>query len=188
MPTASGPVDTRDIDEGRPWKGGTGTATTDGTPTLFPDARRDGRETLRCSSLTGGRGLKGGTVTAGALLMACDTRKRDHYSCNIQNVTARNRPQRFYVANTTKANLSVIFLIFNFSIIYIIFIIMLSLIKVEENNAYRDGHVCCPVRAPESFNSTTFGRNLTNVGVNVTLLGVIPKMCLFNFLQSVITM
>jgi len=54
-------VGTLEIDDGRAWNGGTGTATTDGTPTLFPDARRDGRETL-----TGGRGLKGGTVTAGA--------------------------------------------------------------------------------------------------------------------------
>jgi hypothetical protein len=81
-------VDTRDIDEGRAWKGGTGTATTDGTPTLFPDASRDGRETFRCSSLTGGRGLKGGTVTAGALLMACDKRKRDRYKINCTKQTS----------------------------------------------------------------------------------------------------
>jgi hypothetical protein len=74
-PTAAGPVDTREIDEGMAWKVGTGTATTDGTPTPFPDASRDGRETFRCPSLAGGRGLKGGTVTTEALFMACDMKK-----------------------------------------------------------------------------------------------------------------
>jgi hypothetical protein len=64
--------------------------------------------------LTGGRGLKGGTVTAGALFMACDTK-----NLIITTVTARNRPQMFSIANTAKANLSVIFQIVIFSIIHI---------------------------------------------------------------------
>lgn len=67
-PPPVGPVDdTREIDDGKAWKGGTGTATTEGTPTLV----RDGRETLWSCSVDGGRGLKGGTVTAEALLLAC---------------------------------------------------------------------------------------------------------------------
>lgn len=68
-PTADGPVDARVMDAGMAWKGGTGTLTIDATPTLFPDASREGREMLRCWSLIGGRGLKGGTVAVGALLL-----------------------------------------------------------------------------------------------------------------------
>jgi len=69
-PTADDPVGARVMDAGMAWKGGTGTLTIDATPTLFPEASREGREALRCWSLIGGRGLKGGTVTVGALLLA----------------------------------------------------------------------------------------------------------------------
>ena len=58
------------MDAGMAWKGGTGTLTIDATPTLFPDASREGRETLRRWSLIAGSGLKGGMVTVGAMLLA----------------------------------------------------------------------------------------------------------------------
>lgn len=69
-PTADGPEDTRVTDAGMAWNGGTGTETIDATPTPLSEASRDGRETLRWWSLTGGRGLKGGTVTVAALVVA----------------------------------------------------------------------------------------------------------------------